>query len=470
MCGILGLSVPKNDEAVRADSIGLALESMRLRGTSSSGAVVIRDGETLYEKTLGEPKLLPPITFTHGVASAHVRYATVAVHSDSPEDGIQPIKGQHRKLEFFVAHNGEISNYERLLVRYNLNNVPSDSALIALLISLKSDREFEDALLDTIEELEGAYTLVIQEGETLYVSRDRAGMRPCAVAKNKDGIFVASETHVFDDIVNHPFTLQPIGQGETIKIERGEIIDRFIDSREPVTERFCSFEGIYMMRNRALYGSGTVRQFRERLGEELAKRIDLDGILVGVPNSGIPFADGMGRIYGKERTPLVLSKAQYERSFQAPTDQERTSRISDKLFLNPDLINQIEGNNIILVDDSIVRGNTSRILVSMIREYNPASIRIVSGFPPVINPCFFGVDLKKAEDFLLRTYLKTINHKDIDFHELAMLMNVDGVHYLPVEVLRRVDKEFRGEAAELCVGCSDGDYPYPISSELSIIS
>lgn len=465
MCGIVGLSVPKDTSILNPDPIRKALIDLRLRGTSSAGAVVFLDGETKVFKTEGEPATLEEFSFTHGVALGHVRYATVQLNGD----GIQPIKGEHNGQEFFVAHNGEISNFNHLLGVHGFYDLPSDSALIAKLISSKSHLDFEEALLESLKELEGAYSLVIQIGETLYVSRDRAGMRPCVLAKTEDGLFIASESHVFDDILGGPYDLDQIARGETVKIEFGKITKRFKDPREELNEAFCSFEGIYMMRNRARYGAGTVKGFRERLGEKIASRIEVPSgcLVVGVPNSGIPFADGLARELRVEPTPLLLSKSQYQRSFQASTDEERKLRISDKLFINPDLLDSVADRDLVVIDDSIVRGNTSRAFVKMLRELNPKSIILISGYPPVINPCYFGVDLKKPEDFLLRIFLRTT--KQIDMNDLAQYIGVDRLHFMSVEDLAAVDQEFRGEDAKLCFGCIDGQYPYPVDAEIEIL-
>jgi len=410
-------------------------------------------------------------------AIGHNRYSTSG-SSKNPAN-IQPFRVHYKGGNLAIGHNGNLSNAKQLRDKFRKDGVlfqsTSDTELILHLISRSPKETVLEQIMDALEQIEGAYCLVILTDDHLIAVRDPNGFRPLALGKKDDAYLVASETCAFDII-----------EAEYVRdVEPGEvlIIDRKVSEGEPKSQTLapkngtktsqCIFEYVYFARPDSKIFGENVDKVRRALGKRLAQEFpihevitpglsDRRPIVISVPDSSNTAALG----YAHENQKLghdckydigLIRNHYVGRTFIAPGQGMREQRVRTKF--NP-VKGVLEGRSIIIVDDSVVRGTTSRHLVNMVRAANPAEVHFLVSSPPITHPCFYGMDFPSPEELMANKF-------DRDVDRMAAEIGVDSLKYLSAEGLVQTVLETNDSGHSYCTACFTGDYPVPVHVEAS---
>ena len=454
-CGVFGIYSPKKTNAAKMTYYGLI--SLQHRGQESAGIVVNDDGLFFSHKDMG----LVNEIFTEEVfrklpeaemAVGHVRYGTTGGNT---RNNCQPMEVNHQKGKLAIAHNGNLTNAWELRNSLELSGAifhsTSDTETIAYMITrarLKT-ATIEEAVKLAMDEIEGAYSLVLMSATKLIAVRDPYGFRPLCYGKTRDGIWV---------VASESCALHAVGADLIRDIEPGEIV---VFSADGVTsdrshcgkcpQKTCIFEYIYFARPDSEIDGISVHASRVMAGQILAKMSPADAdLVIGVPDSGLDaalgFSMGSGIPYG-----IGLVKNKYiGRTFISPGEEERVDMV--RMKLHP-VRHSLEGKRIVLLDDSIVRGTTSRSIISLIREAGAKEIHLRICAPPFIHPCYYGTDIDSEE------HLIAANHS---VHEIARMIGADSLEYLDPKALPGLLCEHE---KRFCSACFDGSYPTGVPKE-----
>ena len=394
-CGVFGVYSNKPEKLAYMTCIGLS--GLQHRGEESCGIAVNTDGVISYHK---EPGLVSEV-FTNEVLDnlpegnmsiGHVRYSTTG---SAKRENAQPIVIRHKKGNLAVVHNGNITNAIELKQELEDNGAifttTSDTEVICHIIvreRLKA-KSTEEAIANTMKVLKGSYSLIIMSPQKLIACRDPQGFRPLCMGKLGDDIVFASESCALD-ICGAEF-IRDVKPGEIVVVKDGKVKSIDYDSKEK--KGMCVFEYIYFARPDSILEGMSVHEFREKAGRFLATQMPVDAdIVAAVPDSGIDAALG----YSKEsKIPydLVFTKSKYiGRTFIQNTQNKRKKLVA--LKLNP-LKNSIKGKRIVLIDDSIVRGNTLIGIIKTLRKAGAKEIHLRIAAPAFIDICYFGTDIAK---------------------------------------------------------------------------
>jgi amidophosphoribosyltransferase len=453
-CGVFGVWAP-GEEVAKLSFYGLY--ALQHRGTESAG-IATSDGERiLVYKDMG----LVSQVFTEGdlatlkgnLAIGHCRYSTTG---SSNWANAQPTLRPTKYGTLALAHNGNLTNTGDLaqLVQ-KLDTEPKESAggttdteIMTALIALQDEKNVEASALAVLPQLEGAFSIIFMDENALYAARDRHGVRPLVLGKLETGWVVASESAGLD-IVGAAF-VREIEPGEFVAINKdGVRSQRWADS-EP---KGCLFEYVYLARpDTAIAGSG-IHKVRVAIGERLAKEAPADAdLVIPVPESGTPAAIGYAKGSGIPFGMGLVKNSYVGRTFIQPSQTIR--QLGIRLKLNP-LREIIEGKRIVVVDDSIVRGNTQRAIVRMLREAGAREIHVRISSPPVKWPCFYGIDFASRAELIA---------SGLDLEEIRRSIGADSLGYVSLEGLieaTTVPQE------KLCSACFTGEYPIRIPADMS---
>lgn len=442
-CGIFGILSPEAQELARDVYYGLF--ALQHRGQESAGIAVGYDGDKVaYYKNMGlvntvfreeELRLLPRTN----VAIGHVRYSTMG---SSNVVNAQPIVFYGRFGRMAVAHNGNIINAsnikKRMIYKGHIFQSSTDSEVLAAAINDYATESVEQGIYDACKNFVGAFALVVLSEGKLYAVRDRHGLKPLVMGE-KDGCSVfASESCALDAIDAE--LVRDVMPGEIITVERdGTYSSRYF---APPDKKPCIFEYVYLARSDSNMDGVSVYESRYNCGRMLAEmfRIDAD-IVAGVPDSALVSARGYSDVSG---IPYVdaLSKNRYVgRSFIQPVQSQRENSVKIKLTA---FRSNIQGKRLILLDDSIVRGTTSRKIINLLRKNGAKEVHMLVASPIVKCPCYFGVDMDTKEQLVG-------GYRDAD--EICKLIGADSLNYIPLEKL----KEACGRG-NFCTGCFDANY------------
>lgn len=448
-CGIIGILSAKKREM--AHDIYFGLFALQHRGQESAGiAVAYEPRKVWYHKKMGlvnevfdESRLAAFPEANIGIG--HVRYSTTG---SSNVVNAQPVVFYGRWGRMAVAHNGNIVNCDALksaLIRKgHIFQTSIDSEVIAALINEYSENSIEEGVMRACRELVGAYALVVMADNKLIAVRDPMGLKPlCMGDLHGDAVF-ASETCAIDSLDGK--VVRDLAPGEVVAVDaKKNARSMFLPAAH---RRSCVFEYVYLARSDSRIDNVNVYEARYECGKSLARLFPVDAdVVAGVPDSAIVSARGYSEVSGLQYTD-VLSKNRYiGRTFIQPSQFMRENGV--KIKLNAIKAN-VQGKRIVLIDDSIVRGTTSRKIVQLLRDNGAKEVHMLIASPIVAFPCFFGVDME-SKDRLIGGYK---NEK-----EICAAIGADSLHYLPMSELVRA---CGADKCDFCTACFDGEYPIDI--------
>jgi amidophosphoribosyltransferase len=459
-CGIVGIYLQEHNENIDVRNyLTLALTALQHRGQESAGiAVYDRDGKIAHKVNMGKVREvfsdsgagLPPTCCGIG----HVRYSTTG--SSCVENAGPFVVGtwpnQHSAIA--VAHNGNLVNGDSLRAQFapGLLNSTTDSEAIAMLLLLADGETLRERLIKILPLLQGAYSLVILSEGKLFAMRDPWGMRPLCLGQLGDSWMVASESCALDR-VGATF-VRKVEPGEFITIDEQGLHSEIL-LQEP-RQALCVFEYIYFSDATSRLNNRYVYEVRELLGKELAREYPVEAdLVVPVPDSSIPAALGYAALSGIPYGQAIIKNRYTDRSFIKPDQRLRQLEVDLKFnFVKP----KIEGKRLVIVDDSIVRGNTMKRLVAALRHQGAKEIHLRSSSPPLRHPCHFGIDIPQEEELVAAG--RSVS-------EVAEYIGVDSLGYLSLSGLGRALSEVKGHTdldddaalaylhAECCYGCME---------------
>ncbi|MCB0412821.1 MAG: amidophosphoribosyltransferase [Bdellovibrionales bacterium] len=446
-CAVFGIW--NDPEAGRMAYLGLYAQQHR--GQESAGIVTLDRGAHISRKGLGlvgkifTEDYLEALRGNSGVG--HVRYSTTG---NNQIFNIQPLTAQLRKGPLAIAHNGNIVNSaplrEELIASGSIFQGTSDTEVLMHLVAKSKANCIIESLKESALKLEGAYSMVIQTGKKLIAMRDPMGFRPLVLGRRKNdqgemSVVFASETCAFD----------LIGAKYEREIEPGEIF--WVDEDGEHSERFspnvplarCVFEHVYFSRPDSFVFSQSVYEARKKMGRQLAIENPVEAdIVVPVPDSGVPAAIGYSQESGIPFELGIIRNHYIGRTFIQPSQSIRSFGVKIKLNPHAEIL---RGKRIVVIDDSLVRGTTSKKIIALVRQAGAKEVHFKLASPPTTGACFYGVDTPKRQQLIAA-------QKSIE--EIRQFVDADTLSYLSVEgLMEAVGKDSKG----YCAACFDGKYP-----------
>lgn len=449
-CGVIGIYRTEKNAARHAY---YGLFALQHRGQECAGIAVNQGGDIEVKKGMG----LVADVFNEqalnelqgNIAIGHVRYSTAG---DKDVRNAQPLVAKYKKGDIGLAHNGNLVNAENIREILEDSGVifhsTTDSESILNLIARYSSKGIENGIKNTMSLLKGAYALVLTTDNSLIGIRDPHGLRPLCIGKISDGYILASESCALD-VVDAEF-IRDVEPGEIVIINEDGI--RSIEPSNMCQKHLCVFEHIYFARPDSILDGDNVYDFRVHTGRLLARQRKIEADMVmPVPDSGVPAAIGYAKESGIPYGEGLVKNRYIGRTFIQPTQEMRENAV--RIKLSP-LKSNLEGKRVIMIDDSIVRGTTSKRIVEQIRKAGAKEIHVCITSPPVQYSCYFGIDTP------YRKYLIGAQ-KSVD--EICEYLGADSLTYLGLEEL----KEACGYKDQFCSACFDGKYPMevPITDE-----
>ena len=441
-CGVFGIVAPGREVSRLAY---FALYALQHRGQESAGIATSQGGhimamrdQGLVNQVFDESKLR---ALQGDMALGHVRYSTTGANS---WENSQPV-WRSDKREVALAHNGNLVNVVELHAELRAAGVTfrstSDSEIIAALLSTHEAETIEDAVVDVLQRVEGAYSTVVMTKDRVVAFRDPLGLRPLALGMLGDTYAVASESCAFD-IIGAKF-LREVQPGEVISITKQGLQTR--QAVESPRSALCVFEHIYFARPDTRLGGQVIQVSRGRMGEILARESPVEAdLVIPVPDSGGPAARGFARASGLPQDDGLIKNRYVARTFIQPGQELRKHGL--RLKFNP-LPEVVSGKRIVVVDDSIVRGNTTRAIVQMLRDAGAAEVHMRISAPPIKHPCHYGIDMSTREEMIAHNRTEA---------EVAAELGADSLAYLSLEGVY----EAIGSPREVhCDACFSGEYP-----------
>lgn len=448
-CGVFGVYSTETRDV--AHTVYYGLYALQHRGQESGGIAVAYANKIQYYKGMG----LIPEVFANGhldtlpegdIAIGHVRYSTTGA---SLLVNAQPIVFTGKCGKMALAHNGNLTNTKQLreeLIRDNaVFQTSIDSEVMALLINKYSDGDIVKGVIAACNQFKGSFALVVMTADKLIAVRDPYGIRPLVLGKSLDDTIVASETCAIDAVSgNYVRDVQP---GEVVVID-GEGEHSYFLNRENKTAS-CIFEYVYFARPDSVIDGCSVYEARKEAGRILAKYYPIDADIVsGVPDSGVVAARGYSEVSGIPYVEALAKNRYVGRTFIQPDQGMRENSVSVKMNA---LRANIRGKRLIIIDDSIVRGTTSRKTVKMLRDAGAKEVHMMVCSPIVKHPCHLGIDMQ--------SYSQLVGANRTQ-EEIGKYIGVDSIKYLTVDQLIETCKNAK---LNFCTGCFDGRYPYPMN-------
>jgi len=449
VCGIFGIY----DHAEASNLTYLGLYALQHRGQESAG-IVSSDGKQLHHyRQMG---LVSEIFNRDSLrklpgknAIGHVRYST---SGSSEIKNAQPFVVEYANGGMAIAHNGNLTNSH--FIRSELEASGSifqstmDTEVIIHLIAHSKKKTFVERAIQALKQVKGAYSLLFLTEREMVVARDPHGFRPLVLGEIKDSPVIASETCAFD-LIGAQF-VREIEPGEILLIN-GDGLESFKPFSE-IHPSQCIFEFIYFARPDSFLFNRNVYEVRKELGTQLAKEAPIDAeMVVPIPDSGFPATIGYAF---ESKIPLEMGMIRNHyvgRTFIEPEQSIRHFGV--KIKLNP-VKGLMDGKRIVTVDDSIVRGTTSRKIIKMFRNAGAKEVHVRISSPPITHPCFFGIDTPQKSQLIASSHT---------IREIQKYITANSLHYLSIEGLRKC---VRAEAEQFCYACFTGDYPIPFQMDL----
>jgi amidophosphoribosyltransferase len=448
MCGVFGVHAADRDVA-RLTYFGLF--SLQHRGQESAGIAVSEQGRLTALRDLGLVTQVFDEQKLHGlrgnVAIGHTRYSTTG---SSQWSNAQPLVQHGRARTVALGHNGNLVNETVLRDKLTQGGVTlratSDSEVIAALIA-NDESPLDQAVANAMQQLAGAYSVVALSQGTLIAFRDPHGFRPLVLGRIHDDWVVASETCALD-LVGAEF-VREVERGEAVLIDENGL--RSVRAVEPAGGgALCIFEFFYLARPDTQLSGIEVHGARVRMGEQLAREAPADADLVlPIPDSGTPAAIGFSRASGIPFSEGLIKNRYIARTFIQPDQELRRQGV--KLKFNP--LAEVAGQRVVVVDDSIVRGNTTRQIVQMLFDAGAAQVHVRISSPPVIGQCFYGIDLADPEEMIAA---------DRTVEEIREYIGATSLAYLSHDGLVAATKR---PESKLCRACLTREYPTAVPAE-----
>ena len=451
-CGVFGIL----DGANAAAHTALGLHALQHRGQEAAG-IVSFDGNQFYShKAMG----LISDNFSSAsiieklkghIAIGHTRYSTTG---ETLLRNVQPLFAEFSFGGLAIAHNGNLTNAMQLrrdlIKRGSLFQATSDTEVIIHLMALSNASSTEERLIDALGQIEGAYSLVCLMENAIIGVRDPLGVRPLVLGKLDNAHILASESCALDIIGAE--RVRDIEPGEIVIITREGI--RSLKPFEQKKERFCIFEYIYFARPDSYLNNRNVYEVRKHIGVELAREMPVEAdLVVPVPDSGVPASIGYANASGIPFELGIIRNHYVGRTFIEPTEHVRHLGVKLKHNANQAMI---RGKRVVLVDDSIVRGTTSKKIVSMVRDAGAAEVHMRIASPPTTHSCYYGVDTPERSQLLAAQN---------NVEEMCKLIGADSLAFISIDGLYRAMSETKRNMAspQFCDACFTGDYPIELT-------
>jgi amidophosphoribosyltransferase len=450
MCGVFGVSGVA--DAARLTYLGLY--ALQHRGQESAGIVTVDEhgharahrGMGLVSENFNDAALS---RLLGDVAVGHTRYSTAG---SSVLANAQPLLKDLRGTPITIAHNGNLTNAPALRRELedqgSLFDTTTDTEVILHLIARSRKATPEERLREALEKCEGAFTLLVSVGRAIYAVVDSRGFRPLVVGRLQGGVIVSSETCALDLVgASMVCELMP---GQFLRIEDGHITE--LARLNPRPESRCVFELVYFARPDSRIFGESVDRVRRELGRQLAREHPAPGaqVVFSVPDSSNAMALGFAEQSGIKLENGLIRNHYVGRTFINPTQALRVAKV--KIKFNP-VRGVIEGKSVVMVDDSLVRGTTSKGLVQMIRAVGAREVHLRLGSPPITGPCHYGIDTPTREELIGATH---------SIEEIREYLGVDTLGYLSLDGMLHA----AGERSQFCHACFSGQYPTEISGDL----
>ena len=457
-CGVFGLYAPGHEVARLSY---FALYALQHRGQESAGiAAADRGGHIVTRRELG---LVNQVfsendlrTLAGELAIGHVRYSTTGSNAWENSQPVQRSEGTNgSRREVALAHNGNLINalelHEELSARGVSFSSTSDSEIIAAMIATHPAAEVEDAIAEVLPRLRGAFSIVAMTKDRVVAFRDPHGLRPLAIGvlpaadgSGEQHYCVASESCAFD-IIGARY-LRDVEPGEVVTLGPDGLQSRIVAGGQ--RRAFCVFEYIYFARPDSRMSGQVLQVARGRMGEILWREAPVEAdLVIAVPDSGNAAARGLARAAGLPQDDGFVKNRYVARTFIQPGQELRKHGL--RLKFNP-LPEVIEGKRLVVVDDSIVRGNTTRQIVQMLRDSGAAEVHMRISAPPIKHPCHYGIDMSTREEMIAH---------DRTTEEVAAELGCDSLHYLSMEGVYEAVQAGADGSASHCDACFTGRYP-----------
>ena len=450
-CGVFGIWDPAGD---CARTVYYGLYALQHRGQEACGIAAINDRELSFRKDVGlvsevfDQAALDQLGGT--LAIGHVRYAT---SGGGQRENAQPLTLKYVKGTLAVAHNGNLADAQALRTAFEYRGAifqtTVDSELIAYAIAQERLRcaSAEEAVCRAIRTLRGAYSLLVMSPRKLIAARDPWGFRPLCMGRRGNAVLFASESCALS-AVGAEF-VREIDPGEVVVVEEGKI-SSLRENCRGASSHMCIFEYIYFARPDSVICGQSVHEARRNAGRLLARESPVEAdVVVGVPDSGLDAAMGYAEESGIPYGVGLVKNRYIGRTFITPGQESRERAV--RIKLGP-LRSCVEGKRLVLIDDSIVRGTTSRQIVSLLREAGAREIHMRSSASPFISPCYFGTDIPDREE-LIACHLSV--------EEIREAMGADSLAFLSLDALQKIAPHAE---CGFCEGCFTGRYPLSIPS------
>lgn len=449
-CGVFGIW--GHPDAAQLSYYGL--HALQHRGQEGAG-IVVTDGHSLRavkgEGLVNDVFNEANISAAKGnSAIAHVRYTTAG---GGGIENVQPLLFRSSTGTLAIAHNGNLVNANHLKQHLersgSIFQSTSDTEVVVHLIKKSKKPGFREQVKESLSLLKGAFSFLILTKEGMMVARDRNGLRPLSLGKLGDAYVVASETCAFD-LIGAEF-VREVEPGELLIItDNGIEEDRFVQMEK---RAMCAMEYVYFARPDSNIDEINIHAARKRMGKQLAKEcfgIEAD-VVTGVPDSSISAAIGFAEESGIPYELGLIKNRYTGRTFIQPTQELRERGV--KMKLSP-VVQVVKGKRVIMVDDSIVRGTTSRRIVNMLKEAGATEVHVLISSPPMKNPCFYGIDTSTSEELIA---------SNMSVEEMREAIGADTLTFLSADgLVEATARAFDDETRGLCMACFTGDYPTEI--------
>ena len=448
-CGVFAVYDKSGETGVK-EAVYSALYALQHRGQESCGIAVNENGNISCYRDLGlvndvfTKEAMSALPQNGKMAIGHCRYASAGKPRRSDA---QPMLIRHINGSMSLAFNGALTNAEELRRKLEMDggifHTTTDAEVIAYVIIRQRLKKpsLEEAVIAAMDELEGAYSLVVMNHEKIIAVRDYKGFRPLCLGQCGDAYMVASESCALD-AVDASF-VRDIKPGEVVIIDESGV--KSIQAKKSEDTALCVFEYVYFARPDSVIDGVSVHEARRRAGAFLAKEHPVDAdVVIGVPDSGIDAAIGYAEESGIPYGMGFIKNKYIGRTFIQPNQKLRENTV--RIKLNP-IASTVKGKRVVLIDDSIVRGTTSLKIVNLLREAGAAEVHFRASSPEFLYPCYFGTDVPDRDSLI------AVNHTT---QEVAEMIGVDSLGFLSVDSVRKIAE---GASCGFCTGCFTGKYP-----------